>query len=207
MSKTDKLLTALKENINNWTCGYCSSGSNQPAATFRELKKQGYSFEEVLPNRWGKALFCSVCNAARTHYKLLLPEPAFEVRNRFSISPSERKRALLVLGERDAFSGATITSTPEIDHKIPWTRLSDEVKIDELDNRQIKEKFQLLTREHNLLKDRICQSCIQTNLRPPFFGVKFWYEGDNLYQNTCVGCGWYDAVKWKEKLNTVLCQN
>ena len=38
----DKLLKAFKENVGKWTCSYCNSGSNQPAATFREIKKMGY---------------------------------------------------------------------------------------------------------------------------------------------------------------------
>ena len=60
-SIADKLLKAFKENVGEWTCGYCNSGSNQPAATFREIKKMGYVFEEVAPNRWGRNMFCPVC--------------------------------------------------------------------------------------------------------------------------------------------------
>lgn len=43
-SLAEKLLKAFKKNVGEWTCGYCNSGSNQPAATFRELKKRGVCF-------------------------------------------------------------------------------------------------------------------------------------------------------------------
>jgi hypothetical protein len=58
MSKKDILLNAFLKNIGEWVCGYCNSGSNQPAATFREIKKLGYEFEEYSPNRWGKDKYC-----------------------------------------------------------------------------------------------------------------------------------------------------
>lgn len=197
----DKLLKAFKENVGKWTCSYCNSGSNQPAATFREIKKMGYVFEEVSPNRWCKTMFCPVCNESRSHYKLISTDPLVDEKPRCSITPKQRKRVLDLLDERDAFSGAKITSTAEIDHKVPWSRLDQDIDIAQLTDEQIQEHFQLLTREHNLLKDRACQHCIQTLKRPPFFGISFWYEGDDLYQGTCVGCGWYDGQMWRSRLN------
>ncbi|MBR5133208.1 MAG: hypothetical protein IKV29_03800, partial [Alistipes sp.] len=117
-SITEKLLKAFQENVGEWTCGYCNSGSNQPAATFRELKKRGYVFEEVAANTWAKSMFCPVCNANRSHYKLISIEPRIDEKPRCVITPKQRNRVLTLLEERDAFSGAHITSTPEIDHKI-----------------------------------------------------------------------------------------
>ena len=104
----------------------------------------------------------------------------------------------------DAFSGASISSTPEIDHKIPWTRLDNDIDASTLSDREIKQHFQLLTREHNLLKDRMCGHCKNDNIRPPFFGIHFWYEGDEHYNDSCEGCGWHDGAKWKEELNKIL---
>lgn len=200
-SITDKLLQAFKDNVGEWTCGYCNSGSNQPAATFRELKKRGYVFEEISPNRWGKTMYCSVCGEPRSHYKLLSTEPQVAAKPRCSITPKQRQRVLTLLEERDAFSGARITSTPEIDHKVPWSRLDNDIDISSLTDNEVKEHFQLLTREHNLLKDRACQYCIKNGKRPPLFGISFWYEGNDTYQGSCVGCGWYDGNTWRMKLN------
>ena len=166
----------------------------------------GYVFEEISPNRWGKTMFCAVCNKNRSHYKLISTEPLVDKKPRCSISPKQRKRVLGLLDERDAFTGASITSTPEIDHKVPWSRLEQDINIAQLTDEQIQEHFQLLTREHNLLKDRACQHCIKNQKRPPLFGISFWYEGGELYQGSCIGCGWYDGKRWRDELNRYIKQ-
>lgn len=201
MGKVDDLLKAFKDNLGEWTCAYCGSNSGQPAATFREIKKQGYIFEEISPNRWGLKRFCPTCQATRTHYKLLKPEPEFNPKERIIINKATRTTILELFDMRDAFTGASITSTPEIDHKTPWTRLENDIDARNMSNEELRANFQLLTREHNLLKDRMCGRCKETGRRPPFFEIFFWYEGNEKYENTCWGCGWYDGVKWREKVN------
>ena len=67
---------------------------------------------------------------------------------------------------------------------------------------EIVENFQLLTREHNLLKDRMCSECKKSNIRPPFLGISYWYQGGKDYCGSCVGCGWYDGKKWRESINS-----
>jgi hypothetical protein len=204
MAKHTTLLKAFQENIGQWVCGYCNSDSNQPAATFREVKKGGYIFEEPSPNRWGKDIFCKVCNTNRTHYKLLVLEPVFSSKPRITISKADRDRILKLFDNRDAFTGGSITSTAEIDHKTPWTRLEQDIDASQMSNAEIIMHFQLLTREHNLLKDRACNSCKKYNYRPPFFEINFWYQGDENFEGTCEGCGWYDGIKWREMINEKL---
>ena len=204
MSKSDDLLNFLLKNVGEWSCSVCGSGSNQPAATFRTVKNMGYQFEEVSPNRWGKMMYCKVCGTDRTHYKLLSPKPEFVEQKRLGIDPKSRKKIIDLLGGRDAFSGASIASTPEIDHKIPWTRLDEDFDVRDMSDSEIKKAFQLLTREHNLLKDRMCDKCKKTCIRPPFFGISFWYSGNQNYSGTCEGCGWYDGVKWRQVVNEIL---
>ena len=204
MSNTEELLEALKKNVGEWVCVGCNSNSGQAAATFRELKKKGYVFEEYAPIRWGKSIYCPICGCKRTHYKLLSTTPMVNEKPRCSITPKQRERVLKLLEEKDAFSGSHISSTAEIDHKTPWSRLNKDINISKLTDEEIKDNFQLLTREHNLLKDRSCQLCIKKNKRPPFFGIYFWYEGNEEYKGTCVGCGWYDGIKWREMLNKKL---
>lgn len=201
MSKADDLLLACQQNLGKWTCSYCASGSGQPAATFRGIKKKGYKFEEVSPGRWAKTMYCPKCRDDRSHYKLLAKKPVLPEHQRCAIDDASRKRVLALLNGRDAFTGASISSTPEIDHKVPWTRLDGDLNIRLLSDREIKEHFQLLTREHNLLKDRMCGKCKLDNIRPPFFGIPFWYEGDEHYCGSCVGCGWHDGVKWREEIS------
>ena len=66
---------------------------------------------------------------------------------------------------------------------------------------EIKKHFQLLTGEHNLLKDRACTSCINNNIRPSFFEINYWYTGSDEYLGSCEGCGWFDGVLWRNELN------
>lgn len=204
MSKSDNLLNFLLQNVGKWACSVCGSGSNQPAATFRTVKNMGYRFEEVSPNRWGKMMFCPRCGMERTHYKLLSSIPEFAEQKRLGIDSASRKKILGILGGRDAFTGASIASTPEIDHKTPWTRLEQDYDVRNMSDAEIPKAFQLLTREHNLLKDRMCDKCKKSNVRPPFMGIRYWYSGNQAYCGSCVGCGWYDGVKWRESLNKML---
>ena len=136
MSKVDDLLKACKQNLGKWTFAYCASNSGQPAATFRAIKILGYKFEETSSGRWAKIMICPVCGTKRTHYKLLSLEPEFQEKQRISIAPKTRARILRILEMTDAFSGASITSTPEIDHKIPWTRLVSDVDASRLTYRE-----------------------------------------------------------------------
>ena len=146
MGKVEDLLQACKDNLGKWTCAYCASNSGQPAATFRELKKLGYQFEEISSGRWAKNMICPKCGTSRTHYKLLFLEPVFQEKQRISIDAKNRARILKLLKMTDAFSGASITSTPEIDHKIPWTRLLSDIDASRLSDNEVKDHFQLLTR-------------------------------------------------------------
>ncbi len=205
MSKVDELLSYLQSNVGEWCCSMCGSGSTQPAAIFREIKKLGYVFEEPTHGRWAKQMYCNRCKTQRSFYKLLKAEPDENlVKKRCTITAKDRERVLSLLDNKDAFTGATISSTPEIDHKTPWTRLEKDINIPTITDKEVIENFQLLTREHNLLKDRACGHCKLSNKRPPLFGIRFWYDGDDNYHGTCSGCGWYDGKRWREELNKTL---
>lgn len=201
-SKKEKLLNSFKSNLNKWVCTYCNSESGQPARITANLRADGYEFEKT-NNGYSKQLYCPNCGKMRSHCKLLSENPTIDEKNRLNITQKQRKRVYDVLGKKDAFTGASITtSTPEIDHKTPFTaRLEQDINIDNLTDEEIKEHFQILSRHNNLLKDKACKKCKMRGIRPEHFNVKYWYEGDGVYKGTCVGCGWHDGVKWREKLN------
>lgn len=203
MSKADDLLDYFKKHVGEWACSMCGSHSGQPAATFRTLKNAGWQFEEITPQRWGLQKYCPACGQATTHYKLLSLDQCAD-KSRIGMTSSQRKRVIGVLSDADAFTGASVKSSLEIDHKVPFDRLKEaagDINIDSLSDVQIADHFQILTRDHNLLKDRACQSCIKTNVRPPFLGIEFWYEGDCHYCGMCKGCGWHDGKEWRRRLN------
>lgn len=203
-SKVEQFRLYALRNLNKWICSVCASGSNQPAAIFREVKALGYVFEEPAPNRWATSRFCATCGELRSHYRLTSATPEFSVRQRIAISNDQRRRILTLLDRRDAFTGASISSTPEIDHKVPWTRLTEDIDAAALSDSEIREHFQLLTREHNALKDKNCASCKISDIRPPFFGISYWYSGGSEYAGSCEGCGWHDGARWRESVNAEL---
>ena len=206
MSKADDLLEFCKKNLNRWTCSMCGSHSGQPAAIFRVLKNAGWKFEEVAPQRWAKTCYCPKCCQETTHYKLISLTQG-EDKSRIGFQKKDRDRIISVLGDTDAFTGASVKSSLEIDHKIPFDRLKEnggDINVAFLNNNEIAQHFQILTRDHNLLKDRACQKCIKSGRRPPFLGINFWYEGDEQYKGSCVGCGWYDGCEWRKRLNRLL---
>lgn len=106
-----------------------------------------------------------------------------------------------------------------IDHRFPmerWGRSepSHDVNMSET---EIRKKFQLLKKDtagnHNLLKSRSCERCIETGRRGTPMGINFWYSGgenwpDDIPQSGseaeqgCLGCGWYDFETWRNALNT-----
>lgn len=201
ITQKQQLLSACQNRLNEWVCGYCNSNSTQPARITATLRSEGYVFEET-KRGYCKLIFCPHCGQKRTHYKLLSAEPINESKEVHTITPSQRKRVISILGKKDAFTNATITSsTPEIDHKEPMIRRQKDINIDELTDTQIKDTFQILTRQNNLLKDKSCKKCKSSGIRPPHMGIYYWYAGDENYKGTCVGCGWYDGVAWRENLN------
>jgi hypothetical protein len=205
ISKPDILLEACKKNIGEWVCSYCNSGSGQPAAITRVLRQRGYEFEQTAPGRWSKNMFCPHCQAMRSHCKLLSLEPLNDEKIRCNITSKQRKRVLSICGIRDAFTGATIVSSrPEIDHKTPFTMLDKDINIKTLTDKEIQKHFQILSRDSNLLKEKACKKCKQTGIRPSHLGIKYYYEGNENYEGTCVGCGWYDGIAWRNKLNEYL---
>jgi len=108
-----------------------------------------------------------------------------------------------------------------IDHRFPMERWGgvEESYTDEITGREIERKFQLLKDDgkgnHNLLKSRACEHCIETGERGAPMGIEFWYRGGPEWPEGvpekgpeaevgCVGCGWYNFDRWRSELNDVI---
>lgn len=73
---------------------------------------------------------------------------------------------------------------------------------------EIRAKFQILSNQTNLQKERYCQRCVLEGIRGNFFGIEWYYEGDKMWRGTskadengCIGCPWYDLSRWKAEFN------
>lgn len=108
-----------------------------------------------------------------------------------------------------------------IDHRVPmerWGQAEESIPKD-ISKEKIQRKFQLLKNDgdgnHNLLKSRACEKCIESEIRGTPFGIKFWYEGGPEWpddvpkkgpeaEKGCVGCGWYNFDKWRKELVSLI---
>ena len=156
-------------------------------------------------------------NGKKTRY-WLLPLPPAEGIVYEKMSPKFRKKALNALNKLDAFEGkkATIGLLP--DHKFPeirWDSNVPEDNNDDLSEDEIKRKFQLLTTQRNQQKREVCRHCYRTGERGSIFGIKFFYEGNDKWDESipetgkdaekgCIGCPWYDIQEWRTRLQQLI---
>lgn len=105
-----------------------------------------------------------------------------------------------------------------IDHRFPMERWGESEENNDVNMSidDIQRKFQLLKKDssgnHNLLKSRACERCIQIGKRGYPMGIKYYYVGDEDWpsdcpttgrgaERGCIGCGWYDFESWRRGLN------
>ena len=126
---------------------------------------------------------------------------------------------LRLLKERNAFE-ARVTAKKALipDHKFSEVRWDEETKAEnsmEMTDAQIIQKFQLLDNQRNQQKREICRRCFQEGIRGTIYGIKYFYEGDEHWDETipkvgkaaekgCKGCPWYDIELWRKMLNKEL---
>ena len=89
---------------------------------------------------------------------------------------------------------------------------------DNMTDEEIRSKFQLLSNQRNQQKREICRNCYQTGKRGTIYGIPFFYEGTEEWDDSipktgkeaergCVGCAWYDIAEWRKRLIDKLKQN
>ncbi|MBT4735457.1 hypothetical protein HOH45_08615 [bacterium] len=193
----------------NWECRSCGAGkiNDQPAARIRDIKKNGF----VVATR---TKFCRTCQKKQYHDILLMFEIEAKISPEFRkpISNSVKERIMAVLEKKDVFFDVCRPAKDfVIDHKFPSQRWKEpESDNTQLTNEEIKEKFQLLTNQSNMLKSRLCDKCCKTGKRPDFLGIKWFYSGDEEWKEDsqtecgCTGCPWFDLEEWKKGLQDSL---
>lgn len=197
----------------NWECRVCGpvpAANPQPSARLRDLKKHGYTI-------CSKRMPCKNCKKTTMHDILIMiprVDSSTSAKVKTVISNKLKKRIKTLFNNKEACFD-TIKTDKEliIDHKFPsqrWTSSENE-NPDSMTDCEIRDKFQLLTNQTNLLKSRFCDRCVSENIRGNFMGITWFYEGNETWQgehksdeNGCVGCPWYDLEKWKKELSKKL---
>jgi len=189
-------------------CNVCSMPSNTNLQRrVQDIKEFGYTLSTTKLN-------CSNCEKKTTHHQLLYLTRSGDGKNEYeTISLKLKNRILKILKNYDVYEDNFHSKGLIPDHKFPEIRWEKETKLEnnDLSDEEIKEKFQLLTNQRNLQKREVCRKCFQTNSRGTIFGIKHYYDGDEKWNSKhkvgkiaelgCVGCGWYDIVKWRDSLN------
>lgn len=193
-------------NLSRWICRthQTSKINDQSASRIRAIKQSGYVIIT-------KRMYCEECGK-QTNWDMLvrLPRKSSNVLSRVTMSEKLKKKIYKTLEHREVFWDRVLpTKELVIDHKFPSSRWKegDTENSSEMSEQEIKNKFQLLTNQSNLLKEKACQSCVKENKRGVFLGIEWYYEGDINWQGTdkydengCVGCPWYDIAKWKREV-------
>ena len=198
-----------QDSLTKWQCRKCGpvpESNPQPAARIKALKQMGYYIATLKRD-------CATCGGKQFFDLLVrLPRHAADNEKRFSISVSLQNRIKSVLPLKDACFDTPQTELI-IDHKFPSSRWVNGETVNEttMPDDEIKHKFQLLTNQTNLQKERYCKRCVSTGKRGDFFGIKWYYQGNEHWEGTskadengCIGCCWYDLELWKEKFNEYL---
>lgn len=114
---------------------------------------------------------------------------------RADIKREIKKRRCVVLG----------TSNPEVDHK---NGMKNEDRVMRNEEQRL-EDFQPLSKAANDAKRQYCKECRRTGIR--YDAKKLGYpisyysggESHNFEEDACVGCYWYDPLKFKKHLKSI----
>jgi hypothetical protein len=130
-----------------------------------------------------------------------------------SWSPKLRKKILKVLEGIDVYE-YRYNAHCLPDHKFSEIRWDDKTKSEnpnDMTDDEIRTKFQLLTNQRNQQKREVCRNCYQTGVRGTVYGIPFFYEGSEEWDENipkigkeaergCYGCAWYDIAEWRKQL-------
>ena len=193
-----EVLLSFKEEFENFPTNPNS------ARRIQDIKDAGYTLASV-PRP----------NGLKGYNRILLPLPLHAEMGYETFTPQFKARVIRLLKERNAFE-ARVTAKKALipDHKFSEVRWDDETKAEnsmDMTDEEVIQKFQLLDNQRNQQKREVCRKCFQENIRGTIYGINYFYEGDDKWDQSipkvgkaaeagCVGCPWYDIELWREKL-------
>jgi hypothetical protein len=157
-------------------------------------------------------------NEKDTHIQLV-PLPKGGVTGYETLSPAFKAKAISIMKAINVYELSSANQHGLLpDHKFPEIRWDNETKTEnsnEMSDDEIKKKFQLIDNQRNQQKREVCRKCFQTGERGKIYGLNYYYQGDENWNNDfprigkeaekgCIGCGWYDIQKWRDSLNNII---
>jgi type II secretory ATPase GspE/PulE/Tfp pilus assembly ATPase PilB-like protein len=197
-----------------WHCTKCELKSGQ-AKTWQVWRQMGIQLDTDGKGHFYKTMICGKCGNKTIHRKLSTLDISENTNVRSGLPQNLAKKVKEILKYEEAlFLRKMMPTLLEVDHKFPqirWGKNEDanDVKMSE---KEIREKFILLSRSNNLLKSRYCEKCYKTGERGHFPGIYFWYKGkkhwdakiDKNDEKGCEGCFWNNPYKWRDELNNIV---
>jgi len=200
----DKLLNLQWNSVE-----YDLPKNRNPARRIQDIKELGFTLATDT-NRKVKG------KEENSTHVMLIPIPQGAKTGYETFSAKFKSRAIKLLGARNEYDLAGGNPKRLIpDHKFPEIRWDADTKAenpDDMSEKEIISKFQLLDNQRNLQKREVCRKCFQTGKRGILFGINHFYEGSEDWgkeipktgkdaEKGCIGCGWYDIRKWRESVN------
>lgn len=197
-----------------WHCTKCELLSGQ-AKTWQVWRQEhGIQFDTDDKGNLFLRKYCNNCNQKTVHRKLKSLVFNTQTKQRSGVTKELSKRIKALYKNIEAYENREMTANLlEIDHKFPQVRWDkDEEDNNNLTDDELLNKFILLTRQHNLLKARICSKCHSQGIRGKYSGINYFYEGNEKWDNNiapsdskgCIGCFWFDPFEWRNKLNLMI---
>jgi hypothetical protein len=200
-----QIFTLLSDG--EWHCGKHELPGTQPAKPIQIIRQHGF---DIIND----TIYCDICRCKTVHRKLTSTEPVKDSFIRIHISTKIRARVLKLHKNRESITmREMVTNLLEVDHRFPQVRWTKDEKYDEnMSDKDLLKKFQLLTREHNLWKSRYCEKCFESGERGTFIGIKYFAIGGPNWDTTlsnddekgCYGCFWFDPDFWRNSINKKL---
>ena len=190
-----------------WHCSKCELESAQAKTWQIWRQEKGIQIDTDEDGNYYKIQFCNNCKKNTYHRKLKSLELLENTISRSSIPEKLVKKIKTFYNNIDEYSCRKEPSNLlEIDHRIPQIRWSGNEDINDINmtEKEIEEKFMLLTRSNNLLKSRKCEQCKKTGIRAKGYqDTEFWWIGNKQFDINigCIGCFWHSPKKWMEELN------
>lgn len=193
----------------DWVCSECELSGSQTAACIRHYRNLGFVFDSKSGRGNTSYQRCDECDDKTTHRRMKYPFPVEEKILREDMTKDFRERVKELYDCREAFDNEKKDKSKlEVDHRRPRIRWEDSetINFNNITDKEIRERFQMLSSKNNQRKSRACERCKSTGKRQCPVGTNYFYEGGENYNEElgCEGCFYYNPDKWRENLEQEL---